>query len=136
MIWMGEEFADYHPKSMDPQKIDWKLLGNENNKQLHAFYKRLIHLRREHGALHGNNLDFIFENAEAGVLVFVRWDDTGKKVLIIANLRDQHHESYTFTNLPNGQWKDATAAEEITVEINDNSLTIPLAPWEARVLQL
>jgi 1,4-alpha-glucan branching enzyme len=131
MIWMGEEFADYHGKAMDPQKIDWTLLKNERNQQLHAHYKKLIHLRRGHKALHTNNLDFIFEHAEDGILTYVRWDDAGNKVLVIANLRDRAHEGYALGNLPDGKWKDVLSDEEITIE--NHALTTPLHPWQARV---
>jgi 1,4-alpha-glucan branching enzyme len=134
MIWMGEEFADYHGKAMDPQKIDWTLLANENNKALHAHYKRMIALRRTHPGLHGNELEFLFEHAADGLLVFTRFpkDAPDRKVLVIANLRDRAHASYTVTNLPDGRWKDWLTDEELTIE--NHTLTTPLDPWQARVL--
>ena len=87
MIWMGEEFGDYHGKATDPQKIDWTLLKHERNRALHAHYKKMIALRREHGALKGNHLDFVFEHADDGILAYVRVDagNAERKVLVIAN---------------------------------------------------
>jgi 1,4-alpha-glucan branching enzyme len=134
MIWMGEEFADYHGKAMDPQKIDWTLLQHDRNRALHAHYKRMIALRREHPALHGNELEFLFEHAEDGLLAFLRFptDAPDRKVLIIANLRDRAHEACTLGNLPDGVWKDWLTDE--TVTIDHHTLTTPLEPWQARVL--
>jgi 1,4-alpha-glucan branching enzyme len=131
MIWMGEEFADYHGKAMDPQKIDWTLLAHDNNKGLREHYKRLIQLRRSSGALCNNNLDFIFEHGEDGILAFVRWDEE-KKVVVIANLRDREHEGYKLGNLPDGKWKEWLTEEE--VEIKGGEWTARLMPWEAKVL--
>ena len=136
MIWMGEEFGDYHSKATEPQKIDWTLLKNERNQQLHAHYQKVIHLRREHAALQGNHLDFLFDHGEDGILAFVRVDAAKpeRKVLVIANLRDRAHESYDLTNLPDGKWKDWLTGEEI--EIKGNALKVKLEPWEAKVLTL
>jgi 1,4-alpha-glucan branching enzyme len=94
----------------------------------------MIRLRREHAALQGNHLDFIFEHGEDGILAFVRSDaaDPERSVLVIANLRDRVHENYKVINLPDGKWKDWLTGEE--VEIEGNALTARLEPWEAKVL--
>ncbi|HVS71903.1 MAG TPA: alpha-amylase family glycosyl hydrolase [Phycisphaerae bacterium] len=132
MIWMGEEFADYHGKAMDPQKIDWTLLANDHNKELREHYKKMIHLRRENTALHRNDLAFFYEHAADGILAFARWDDTGKQVVVIANFKDQPHDPHEVTNFPDGDtWTDYLTGEK--VEIKNHQWTGPLAPWEAKV---
>lgn len=132
MIWMGEEFADYHGKAMDPQKIDWTLLANDRNKELREHYKKMIHLRRENPALHRNDLTFFYEHVADGILAFVRWDDGGKQVVVIANFRDQAHESHEVTNFPDGEeWKDWLTGE--AVEIKERKWVGKLGAWEAKV---
>jgi len=133
MIWMGEEFGDYHPKVTDPEKIDWTLLKNERNQQLRAHYKRIIQLRRGERALQGNDLDFIFEHKDEGVLAFLRWDETGRKVVVIVNLKDRMHESYTVPFMPeDGEWREWFKEEK--VEIKEKKWSGRLEPWEAVVL--
>ncbi len=133
MIWMGEEFGDYHPKNTDPEKIDWTLLANENNKQLREHYKRVIQLRRENRALQNTDLDFLFEHKEDGLLAFLRQDGTGKKIVVIANLKDRQHDTYTIPFLPeDGEWQNWLTNQP--VDIKDKKWTGPLAPWEAVIL--
>ena len=133
MIWMGEEFGDYHPKRCEPEKIDWTLLGNESNKALREHYKRLIHLRREHGALQRNDLEFIFEHGEDGILAYTRWDDVGGKVVVIANLRDREHGEYFVPGMPeDGEWMDVLHGEKY--EVHDRTWSGRLEAWESRVL--
>jgi 1,4-alpha-glucan branching enzyme len=133
MIWMGEEFGDYHPKVTDPEKIDWTLLKNENNQQLREHYKCLIHLRRQNLAMQRNDLDYIFEHKEDGILAYTRWDDTGKKIVVIANLRDRHYDTYAIPYLPDeGEWLDVLTGEKITIQ--NRTWTGKLDPWESKVL--
>ncbi|MGN6367430.1 MAG: alpha-amylase family glycosyl hydrolase [Phycisphaerae bacterium] len=136
MIWMGEEFGDYHPKNTDPEKIDWTLLANENNKNLHAHYKRIIQLRRENKALHNTDLDYLFEHKDDGILAYLRQhneNDTSRKIVVIANLRDRDYSTYTVPFLPeDGEWTDWFTGQK--VEIQDKKWTGPLHPWQAVVL--
>jgi 1,4-alpha-glucan branching enzyme len=133
MIWMGEEFGDYHIKATDPEKIDWTLLKNENNQNLREHYKRLIHLRRENLAMQRNELDYLFEHKEDGILAYTRWDDAGKKIVVIANLRDRHYDTYAIPFLPDdGEWLDVLTGEKITIQ--NRTWTGKLDPWESKVL--
>ena len=68
LMWMGQEFSEYKPKSIDPSKLDWQLLGNEPNRGLFEFYKGLINLRKNNHALYTENIDFFYEHAENKVL--------------------------------------------------------------------
>jgi 1,4-alpha-glucan branching enzyme len=46
LIWMGDEFGEYKPKTIESAKIDWSLLGNDANRGLFEYYKGLIALRK------------------------------------------------------------------------------------------
>jgi len=46
LIWMGEEFGEYKPKTPDSAKIDWTLLSHDLNRGLFEYYKGLIGLRK------------------------------------------------------------------------------------------
>ena len=58
MIWMGEEFGEYKPKTVDPAKLDWSLLKNDENSSLLELVRGLIALRKQTHALFTNNINF------------------------------------------------------------------------------
>jgi 1,4-alpha-glucan branching enzyme len=132
MIWMGEEFGDYHSKRMDPQKIDWTLLKNNRNRDLREHYKKLIALRRDNNALAGNDLDFLYEHLEQGILAYLRWDNARKKAIVIANLRDRTNDNVTIPHLPSGEWHDYLGGNAGTIK--DGAWTGKLMPWQGVVL--
>ncbi|MEP6787160.1 MAG: alpha-amylase family glycosyl hydrolase [Acidobacteriota bacterium] len=100
MIWMGEEFGEHVHMSESTNKINWTLLENEPNKDLFNYYRRLIHLRTTNDAFRSTQIAFFFEDADAGVLCFQRFDDNGNSVAVVLNLSDDDLENYTITNFP------------------------------------
>lgn len=135
MIWMGEEFGEYKPKpkSTDrPTPIDWKLLKNDLNRDLFEFYKRLIDLRKKNPALHTGNVDFFHEDPDNKVLAYVRWNDEGSRVVVVANFSDKHLADYKIPNFPaEGKWHEWIGNYD--VESVDNQLAIDLLEREAKV---
>jgi 1,4-alpha-glucan branching enzyme len=133
MIWMGEEFGEYKTKSIDQQKIDWTLLSGEDNQRLLSFYKGMIHLRKTNGAFFTENIDFFHEDPESKVLAFVRWNDEGSRVVVIANFSDNFLAGYTVPNFPaDGNWHEWTG--DYDIESGNGSLMLDLGEWEAKVL--
>ncbi len=89
MIWMGEEFGEYVPMSEQSNKIDWTLLQNDANRDLHEYYSRLIQFRTTDPTMRTANLDFFHEDRDSGVLCFRRYDDEGDSVVVVINLSDE-----------------------------------------------
>lgn len=132
LLWMGEEFGEYHPKSIESRKIDWQLLGNDSNRGLWDYYKGLIGLRKNNRALYTENINFFFEDADAKVLAYVRWSGEGSRVAVVANFSDNFLAGYTLSNFPeNGIWHEWTGNYE--VEASNNTLTLDLGGYEAKV---
>lgn len=132
MIWMGEEFADYHPKTQEQAKIDWTLLKNENNQKLHDHYKSLITMRKQNNALRRNDLEFFYEHVEDGILAFTRWDEGGNQVVVVLNLKGNQHGDYKIPNFPrDGLWHAWTY--NVDTEIKDRTWIGHIDPWEAKV---
>lgn len=132
LIWMGEEFGEYKPKTPESAKIDWTLLGNDENRSLFEYYKGLIHLRKTNGALFSENIDFFHEDPESQVLAYVRWNDEGSRVVVVANFSDNFLAGYTVLNFPeNGTWHEWTG--DFDLESGDNQLMIDLGEYEAKV---
>ncbi|MDY6939870.1 MAG: alpha-amylase family glycosyl hydrolase [Cyanobacteriota bacterium] len=133
LIWMGEEFGDYHDLDPEPTKIDWQLLGNDLNRGLFEYCKGLIHLRKNDRALCTENIDFFHEDAESQVIAYTRWNDEGSRVAIVANLSGQFLAGYQVPNFSaNGTWHEWTG--DYDIESGDDNILIDLPEYEAKVL--
>lgn len=132
MLWMGAEFGEYKPKTPDPAKIDWTLLGNDLNRGLFEYYKGLIALRKSSHALYTENVNFFYEDPEAQVLAYIRWNEEGSRVVVVANFSDNFLADYTIPEFPeNGTWHEWTGNYD--VEVHDNQLITDLPEYEAKV---
>jgi 1,4-alpha-glucan branching enzyme len=135
MIWMGEEFAEYKPKTPEQNKIDWTLLENDKNRSLNDYYRGLIFLRKNNHALYTENIEFFHEQADDRVLAYTRWNDEGSRVVVIANLSGNYLKDYTIPHMPaDGAWHEWGGNYD--VEVSDNTLVIDLPEYEAKVLVL
>lgn len=133
MVWMGEEFGEYKPKTIDQAKIDWTLLENEPNHNLFEYYKGLIALRKENQALHTEQINFFHEDPDSKVLAYVRWNDQGSRVVVVANFSDQFLAGYTVPNFPkNGTWHEWTG--DYDLESGEDTFMLDLPEYEAKVL--
>lgn len=136
MLWMGEEFGEHKRKSetvTQPKKIAWPLLEREMNRDLFEYYKGLIALRKQHAALQSDNIEFFHENPEAKVLAYVRWNDAGDRVVVVANFSGQTLAGYRVPKFPtDGKWQEWQTNSD--VEIAQSSAVIDLPEYEAKVL--
>jgi 1,4-alpha-glucan branching enzyme len=138
MLWMGEEFGEHKRKSekvTQPNKIAWPLLERDLNRDLFEYYKKLIALRKENPALQSDNIEFFHEDPEAKVLAYVRWNDEGSRVVVVANFSDNYLGQYKVPNFPAaGTWHERMG--DYDVEVGENESAIDLPEYEARVLVL
>jgi 1,4-alpha-glucan branching enzyme len=132
LIWMGEEFGEYKYKTPNQAKIDWTLLGGDSNRDLFAYYKGLINLRKQNHALYTENINFFHENPESKVLAYTRWNDEGSRVVVVANFSGEFLAGYTVSDFPeNGTWHEWTGNYDM--ETGNNCLITDLGPYEAKV---
>jgi 1,4-alpha-glucan branching enzyme len=132
LIWMGEEFGEYKYKTPESSKIDWKLMSNDLNSSLFAYYKGLIGLRKNNHALYAENIDFFHENAETKVFAYTRWNDQGSRIVVVANFSDNFLAGYHIPNFPaNGKWHEWTGNYDI--ESGDDGIMTDLGSYEAKV---
>ena len=132
MVWMGSEFGEYKQRTIDQAKIDWTLLSHDQNKGLFEYYKGLIALRKQNPALHTENIEFFYEDAEAKVFAYTRWNDHGSRVVVVVNFSDQFLAGYPIPNFPaNGKWHEWTGNYD--VESADDQLAIDIGEYEAKV---
>jgi 1,4-alpha-glucan branching enzyme len=133
MIWMGEEFGEYKPKTVDPAKLDWSLLKNDANSSLLELVRGLIALRKQTHALFTNNINFFHDDPESQVLAYVRWNSEGSRVAVVANCSGSYLADYTVKNFPqSGTWHEWVHDYDVTVD--GAELTLDLPEYEAKVL--
>lgn len=136
LIWMGDEFGQNTHKTQttsEPNPLKWSLLEQEYNRDLFNFYQRIISLRKETPALATENIEFFHENEGDRVLAFVRWNEVGDRVVVVANFSDNDHPGYTLPNFPvDGTWHEAISNQE--VKASAGKLMLDLSQWEAKVL--
>ncbi len=111
LIWMGEEFGDCTPINANEkdQQLGWSLLQNDRNRDLFEYYKRLIDLRKHNPALQTANIEFFYENLQDNVFAYVRWNEKGARVVIVADFSDRSFEKYQISWFPvNGTWHEWT----------------------------
>ncbi|MBF2019405.1 MAG: alpha amylase C-terminal domain-containing protein [Hydrococcus sp. C42_A2020_068] len=132
MIWMGEEFGEYKPKTIEKSKIEWSLLENALNRGFFEYYKGLIHLRQNNHALYTENIDFFHEDPESKVLAYTRWNDEGSRIVVVASFSDNYLAGYQVPHFPaNGTWHEWTG--DYDIESGDDNILIDLPEYEAKV---
>ncbi|PSB18958.1 alpha-amylase [Phormidesmis priestleyi ULC007] len=132
MLWMGEEFGEYHYKTQDQSKIDWTLLIGDLNQNLRGYYKGLIALREHNHALYTEKIAFFHENPDSKVLAYTRWNGEGARVVVVANFSDQFLGGYSVPDFPeDGTWHEWTGNYD--VQVGDRHLTTDIGPHEAKV---
>ncbi|UJR13906.1 hypothetical protein I4U23_000912 [Adineta vaga] len=139
MIWTGEEIGEYKEKTPDTAKIDWSLIAdrednaNRLNKNLLAFYRGLVLLRKENKAFFQTNLNFIHEDYNTKVLAYQRWATSGECVVVIVNISGSYLAHYRVPNMPNnGWWHEWTF--DYDVKVDHNEVFLDLAEHEAKIL--
>ena len=133
MLWMGEEFAESAPKTIEYQPLDWALLQNEANNDLKNYYAGLINLRKHTQALQEDSVDFILQDAERGLLGYKRWDHGGGVVVVVANLHDRFAGEFEIANggLEDGNWHEYT--NNYDTQVQGGVLRDSLAESEVKI---
>lgn len=132
LLWMGDEFGDYHPLTQETSPIDWNLLENDLNQQLFSYYQGLINLRKHNHALYTENIDFFHRDSESKVIAYIRWNSQGSRVVVIANFSNQYLAGYRVKNFPQGgTWHEWT--NDYDQEAGEAEMMIDLPEYEAKV---
>lgn len=117
MLWMGQEFGQSTPKTMERNPLHWALLENDLNAGLHAHYKHVIGLRKSNPALTSNNYETVLNQPERALLGFKRWNQDGNVVVVVANLKDEFAGDFEIVNvgLEDGAYREAINGYETQV---------------------
>jgi 1,4-alpha-glucan branching enzyme len=133
MIWMGQEFGAANPKSSTPQPIDWVLLANKDNKDLHKYTAKLIKLRINTPALSGDQFQVVLKDKEREIIAYKRWNEVGGMVVVAANLRDKPGGEFVIRDagLPDGMWHEHIF--NVDAKVENGVLKGTLGPSEVKV---
>ncbi len=133
MIWMGEEFGESKPTTPDRREpLQWSLLENDDNQDLLKHYKSVIALRKNHPALQTDRIDVFHTDRDNQVIGYVRSNDEGAAVVVVANCSNQVLKNYQIPHFP-GNLTFHDCQDNSQVKITDNQLTIDFLEHEAKI---
>jgi len=133
LLWMGTEFGFAADKSLDPRPLDWDLLKNPLNRDLHDYVTKLFKLRRETPALQGETIEVVMQDNDRQIFAIKRWNAEGNLVLIAANLTDKDAGNFTVEGhgLEDGAWHERV--HDYDVEVHDSKLEDSLGASEVKI---
>lgn len=108
MNFMGNELAQFSEWAFAGQ-LDWNLLDYDRHRQMREFVRELNGLYRRLPALWENDSDWdgfqwiTCDDADAGVIAFLRRSRSGRQLLVICNFCPVPRDGYTF-GLPKEGW--------------------------------
>ena len=110
LIYQGEEFAGYRPRSMEIRPVQWELLDGDFGLNLERHYAFALGLRRDHPALTSASLTVL--QASDQLVAYCR-EAGGDVVVVVANLRDADRDF----DVPaaDGPWRELTFAYDVDV---------------------
>lgn len=136
LVWMGDEFGQDTSRTrttLEPNPLKWSLLDQPLHRDLFEFYKRAIALRKTTPALQTDEIEFFYENGDDRVLAYVRWNEEGNRVVIVANLGHTDFPRYDVPNFPqDGIWHNGFDGCDLPAE--QGWLTLELPAFTAQVL--
>ena len=126
LIYQGEEFAGYRPRSMEIRPVQWGLLDADFGLHLKEHYEHFLGIRRDHPALTSASLTVL--QASDALVAFCR-EEGDDVVVVVANLRDADREF----DIPvaDGPWRELTFAYDVTV--TGGRLANSILPSSAKV---
>lgn len=132
MVWMGQEYGEDLPRTIDFLPLKWEKMDKEPFKTHWKTVQRLIHARRNSAGLRSDHIEFLNDNfGETQVLRFRRWDhESGDCALAAINF--SHEPRQTTLLFPwDGAWRDVVRGKPH--RITNGQRTFTLAPWSGRL---
>lgn len=134
MLYQGQALAQAYTQDEEVHPVDWSLLGDERHRALLDRYKGLIALRRDTAALWTNSCDFFHMDAENRVFAFVRYNDEGSRVAVVAHIGEGYLGHYKVPCFPtDGHWHEWTRNYDIDIE--GGILDVELSAWDVHVFR-
>ncbi|WP_249898663.1 alpha-glycosidase [Paenibacillus sp. PK3_47] len=126
-IYYGDEIGLEGEGDPDCRKcMIWE--EDKQDRDLHQWYKQLIHLRKAHTALSTGEIRFLKSGSQERACAYERWDDNSR-LTVWMNPSD---ELVALTGELDGTWEDAFGDEQI--KSADGVLKVHLEPYSFKVL--
>lgn len=99
LSFMSSENAQFNEWN-DKVQVEWELLDNKENAQMHLFFKELNHFYLENPPMH--EVDFTWEGFDwianddysQSVIAFRRFDKKGSEIIAVCNFQNEKRENY------------------------------------------
>ena len=109
LTFMGAELGQWNEWHFE-HSLDWHLLENEANRQVHDFFKAINAFYLEQPALWEQDNSWQgfqwleADDNEANTVAFLRWDKSGKPLIIVCNFSPVHRDGYRVGAPFGGTW--------------------------------
>jgi 1,4-alpha-glucan branching enzyme len=116
MLYHGQEWGEATPRRTNERNtLHWECLEEPGGHGLHAHYRQMARLRREHPALRAEGYCLDRSYPEQKSLVFHRWEESGDEVVVAVNFSPDPQRFEVPFPQP-GRWCEVQAAREVNVE--------------------
>ncbi len=115
--FMGNEFAQF-VEWRDYEGLEWFLLDYDTHAGVHRFVREMNHVYKAEKALWGNDHSWDgfrwidADNAQQGVLSYVRTSPDGEMILCLLNFRPESRENWRIGVPVYGRWQEILSSDE------------------------
>jgi 1,4-alpha-glucan branching enzyme len=132
MLWMGEEYGEDLPRTIDFLPLKWEKLQIEPFRTHFEIVQRLILARREHAGLRSDHIEFLADDfAATQVIRFRRWDAASDDEAVVALNFGNVSRSTSLSFGADGTWLEVVSGKLHSVKNQKRSFT--LEPWSGRL---
>ncbi|WP_218079296.1 alpha-amylase family glycosyl hydrolase [Anthocerotibacter panamensis] len=132
MLYQGQALGQAYPQDEQVHPLDWSLLDQKQPRALLERYRGLIALRRATPALWTANCAFFHVDPNHKVLAYVRYNDSGSQVAVVAHLGDGYLGCYQVAHFPeDGPWHEWTRDYELRVM--ERRVEVELSAWDVHI---
>jgi 1,4-alpha-glucan branching enzyme len=132
MLWMGEEYGEDLPRTIDFLPLKWEKLQIEPFRTHFEIVQRLILARREHAGLRSDHIEFLADDfAATQVIRFRRWDTASGDEAVVALNFGNVSRSTSLSFGSDGTWQEVVSGKLHYVKNQKRSFT--LEPWSGRL---
>ncbi len=132
MLWMGEEYGEDLPRTIDFLPLKWEKLQKEPFRAHFETVQRLIHARLQHDGLRSDHIEFLENDfAATKVIRYRRWSADGSDHAVVALNFGNGAQATTLPFPSDGVWLEVVTGKAHHIRNRKRSFT--LEPWSGRL---
>ena len=150
-MWGADDPHDRNPMVWSNLKYDDEIINEssgfhkgfgtykvEQNKEILAFYKKIIAIHNSNSALHDGDVRFLYSNDETEVFAFER-SDNNERIITAFNTGRDKQDFNVKLDIKNFTWQELLSGEKGKSANGDNSsavLNVSLSPCSVKIFKI